>query len=74
MTEAAGLEEGDIITSIDNKTVMNMEDLINELSNIEVGKTVELNVIRNNEAKTVSITIADANNATVSNNTNSSNN
>lgn len=72
--KAAGLEEGDIITSIDNKTVMNMEDLINELSNIEVGKTVELNVIRNNEAKTVSITIADANNATVSNNTNSSNN
>lgn len=68
--QTAGLEEGDIITSIDNKTVMNMEALVNELSKIEVGKTVELNVIRNNEAKTVSIKIADANNAAVSNSTN----
>ena len=68
--QTAGLEEGDIITSIDNKTVMNMEALVDELSKIEVGKTVELNVIRNNEAKTVSIKIADANNAAVSNSTN----
>ncbi len=71
--KTAGLEEGDIITAIDNKTVMNMEALVNELSKIEVGKTVELNVIRNNEAKTVSITIADANNASVSNGTTTNN-
>ncbi len=59
--EASGLQEGDIITAIDDKSVMNMDALIDEIANYEVGTTVNLNVIRANEAITVSLTIADAN-------------
>lgn len=60
--EASGLQEGDIITAIDDKSVMNMDALIDEISKYEVGTTVNLNVIRSNQAITVTLTIADANN------------
>ena len=41
---------------------MNMDALIDEISKYEVGTTVNLNVIRSNQAITVTLTIADANN------------
>ncbi len=59
---SSGLQEGDIITAIDDKSVMNMDDLTEEISNYEVGTTVSLNVVRGNQAVTITLTIADANN------------
>jgi len=59
--DEGGLKEGDIITAIDDYTVMNMDSLINILSEMDIGHEAELNVIRNNKAITVKIIVADAN-------------
>ncbi len=60
--EKCGLMPGDIITAINDKTVMNMNSLQEEISKLDIGQTASLNVIRENKAMTVTITISDANN------------
>ena len=59
--ETAGLEAGDIITAINDKTVMNMDDLTEEISQLNIGDKANLNVVRGNEAVTITVEIADAN-------------
>ncbi len=44
--EAAGLQEGDIITKFDGKEISSMEDLQNRLAYYEAGETVTLTVMR----------------------------
>lgn len=57
----AGIKEGDIITSINGSTVMNMQSLIDYLNKTKVGDKAELNVVRENKSVTITITIGDAN-------------
>ena len=45
--QAAGLERGDIITSIDGETVLSMEMLQQRISSMQVGTTTSLRIIRN---------------------------
>jgi len=60
--EKAGVQSGDIITSFNGKTVMDMEDLQAALKNSEIGSTVEMNIIRNgDESMTLKVTVMDAN-------------
>lgn len=60
--QKAGVQEGDIITSFNGKTVMNMEALQNALKDAEVGSTVEMSIIRNgDEPMTLNVTVLDAN-------------
>jgi len=60
--EKAGVKVGDVITSFNDMTVMNMEGLQEALKNSEIGSTVEMNIIRNGkEAKTLKVTVLDAN-------------
>jgi len=61
--EEAGLQEGDIITDFAGKKIMNMDRLIELVSDLEVGDTVDIKVIRNGEEVIeTKIKIYDANN------------
>lgn len=56
----AGLQVGDIITAIDGQDVRLFEDLISYLINqTEPGQTVQLNVLRNGEEQTISVTLGE---------------
>ncbi|MCI1960074.1 MAG: trypsin-like peptidase domain-containing protein [Clostridia bacterium] len=57
----AGLKQGDIITSINGNSVMNMQELIDYLNKTKVGDKAELNIVRENKSVTITITIGDAN-------------
>ena len=46
----AGLKEGDVITSVDGKTVSTSNDLISALQSHKAGDTITINVNRNNQA------------------------
>ena len=59
----AGLKEGDIITDLNGVKIMNMETLKETVSDLSVGDTVDIRVIRNgSEVVETKITIYDANN------------
>ncbi len=60
--DKAGMEVGDIVTQFNGQTVLNMEVFIELVSNSEVGKEVEICVLRNgNEAHDLKIVIGDKN-------------
>ena len=59
--ESAGLKQGDIITSINGNSVMNMQSLVDYLGKTKVGDKAELNVVRDNKSVSVTISIGDAN-------------
>ena len=59
----AGLQEGDIITDFAGVKIMNMDVLVETVSDLEVGDTVDIRVIRNGEdVVETKIKIYDANN------------
>lgn len=61
--DKAGMEVGDIVTQFNGQTVLNMEVFIELVSSSEVGKEVEICVLRNgNEAYDLKIVIGDKNN------------
>jgi aminopeptidase YwaD len=47
--EKAGLLKGDIITAIDGKSVGNIYDYMNRLKTFEVGQTISVDLIRNDQ-------------------------
>jgi membrane-associated protease RseP (regulator of RpoE activity) len=47
--EKAGILKGDIITAIDGKTVGNIYDYMNRLKTFEVGQTISVDLIRNDQ-------------------------
>lgn len=51
----AGLEDGDIITKIDESTITSWSDLILFCNNVEDGKNVTVSVIRGDETKEISL-------------------
>jgi serine protease Do len=55
--EKAGLVSGDIIKSVDDKTVKNVNELIKEIQKKKVGQKVKLNIIRDGKPTTIDITL-----------------
>ncbi|MGN0136825.1 trypsin-like peptidase domain-containing protein [Anaerotignum sp.] len=58
----AGLQVGDVITQYDGKTVMDMDTLVEMVNDTEIGKTVDIHVVRNGqEGVDLKIKIGDKN-------------
>lgn len=53
-----GLQQGDIITIFDSSKIKEMHELPRVVAKTEVGKHVEVQILRQGKAKTLSITIA----------------
>jgi serine protease Do len=54
--EKAGLVSGDIIKSVDDKTIKNVNELIKEIQKKKVGQKVKLSVVRDGKPMTIEIT------------------
>jgi serine protease Do len=54
--EKAGLVSGDIIKSIDDKAIKNVNELIKEIQKKKVGQKVKLSVVRDGKPMTIEIT------------------
>lgn len=64
----AGLQENDIIVSVNGKSTMDMESLTAAISELEIGSSAEVGIIRNGETPmTLNIEIMDANNIAANN-------
>ncbi len=57
--EAAGLKVGDLILSVDGKPVKEPRELQQIVSESEVGKTLEVNVLRDNARQTVKVKLGE---------------
>ncbi|WP_089942134.1 DegQ family serine endoprotease [Candidatus Entotheonella palauensis] len=53
-----GLQQGDIITGFDGSDIQDMHELPRVVAKTEVGKLVEVRILRQGKAKTLSVTIA----------------
>ena len=59
---AAGLKSGDIITQVNGKTIKDMDSLLNAMDSSDIGKKVDLTVVRDNKDKIkLQLTVADKN-------------
>jgi putative serine protease PepD len=56
----AGLEQGDVITTVQGKTINDADDLIAVIQGSKVGDQVSIVFTRNGAQKTVSATLAEA--------------
>jgi serine protease Do len=59
----AGIDAGDVITTVDEKTVVNARDLARKIGGLAPGTTVKLGIFRSGEQKTVSLTLGELPNA-----------
>jgi len=57
--EAAGIKRGDVIIAFDGKEIKNMSDLPRLVAETQVGKTVDIKVIRNGKEMDLKITVAE---------------
>src|SRR5215469_9525489 len=57
--EKAGLQSGDVITSVNGKAVHNGNDLVNPIAQTPVGNSVRVTYIRDKKEHEASITVAD---------------
>jgi len=57
--EQGGLLVGDIITSIDGSPIKNASDVVNTIGFLRVDSKIKINVLRQNKAITVSVTLSD---------------
>ncbi|MGE0431850.1 MAG: S1C family serine protease [Planctomycetota bacterium] len=55
--DRAGLREGDVIYRIDNKPIGRLRDLVAVLQDHRVGDTVRVEVMRNQESKSIRVTL-----------------
>jgi len=55
--QRAGIEEGDFIVAVDGKKVRNVNELRNRIAAIKPGKTVEIELYRNGEKRTLEVRI-----------------
>jgi serine protease Do len=55
----AGIEAGDVITTVNDKAVADARDLARKIGSIAPGATVKLGVLRNGTEKTVSLTLGE---------------
>lgn len=63
--EAAGLAEGDIVTSFDGKAVESADDLMLDVRSKQPGDTVTLTVVSNGETRDIEVTLGSDGNAQV---------
>jgi serine protease Do len=56
----AGLQVGDIITSVNGSNVKNASDVVNTIGFLRVDSRVNVNVLRNNKPMSVSVTLSDS--------------
>jgi Do/DeqQ family serine protease len=54
--DKAGLASGDIIKSVDDKPVKNVNELVKEIQRKKVGQKIKLNVIRDGKPMTIEVT------------------
>jgi len=57
--EDAGLEEGDVLTAIDDEPIRQVEDLLSFLRERAPGDEIELRILREGEEQTISLTLTD---------------
>ena len=57
--EKAGLKAGDIITSIDGRTIQDGNDLVDEIASRRPGSTIRLGYMRDGKAADTTVTIGD---------------
>ncbi len=55
--EKAGLVSGDIIKSLDDKTIKNVNELVKEIQKKKVGQKIKLNIIRDGKPTTIEVTL-----------------
>jgi serine protease Do len=56
----AGIQEGDVITAVDGKTVTTSEQVVRAVQSHSVGQEVKLQILRNGSAKQLSMKAAEA--------------
>jgi serine protease Do len=54
--EKAGLASGDIIKSVDDKAIKNVNELVKEIQKKKVGQKVKLNILRDGKGTTIEVT------------------
>ena len=54
--EKAGLASGDIIKSVDDKAIKNVNELVKEIQKKKVGQKVKLNILRDGKGMTIEVT------------------
>src|SRR5579864_5472791 len=57
--EKAGLQSGDVITSVNGKAVHTGNDLVNPIASTQIGSTVHVTYVRDKKEHEASITVAD---------------
>ncbi|MGH9682366.1 MAG: Do family serine endopeptidase [Candidatus Acidiferrales bacterium] len=57
--EKAGLQPGDVITTVNGQPVHNGTDLVNPIAQTPVGQSLSLRYVRNKQTKDASLTVAD---------------
>ena len=58
--EKAGLQVGDIVTAVDGVSLKNAANLRNAIGLVLVGKTIELDILRDGKARTIKATVTES--------------
>jgi serine protease Do len=57
--ETAGLKVGDLILAIDGKSIKDPRELQRVIADADIGKTLELTVLREKEKRTVKVQVGE---------------
>lgn len=57
--EAAGLKVGDLILSVDGKTIKDPRELQRIIADVDIGKSVELNILREKEKRLLKVQVGE---------------
>jgi len=57
--EAAGLKVGDLILSVDGKTIKDPRELQRIIADVDIGKSVELNILREKEKRVLKVQVGE---------------
>ena len=57
--DKAGLQAGDVITTVNGQPVHTGADLVNPIAQTPIGQSVQVQYVRNKDAKSLSLTVAD---------------
>lgn len=57
--EKAGLQAGDVITTVNGQPVHNGAELVNPIAQTAIGQSVQMRYVRNKQASEVTLTVAD---------------
>jgi putative serine protease PepD len=57
--KAAGIKAGDVITTVDGKTITSMDDLVLQVRRHNVGETIPIVIDRNGQEQTISVKVGE---------------